>query len=153
MGAIQNCCCQRLWPRCEPKQPPTSAGDPPIVASRSGAFFYGVTFSHGSLCVWDLVCALQEYSFHFPQSCEIPVITSCWLSKAGSLVSPLLLLDPQAGKPNTGLRNLTPLRELLRYNCFLVCGLYTGGYETWFYRSLAPPLVVTLSLGIVYLFW
>ena len=125
MSAIQNCCCQCLWPRREPGHPPTSAGDPPILASRSGTFSYGVTFSPGSLCAWNLVCALQEYSFHFPKSCEIPVVTPCWLSKAGSLVSPLLLLDPQAGKPNVGLINLTPLGELLWYNCFLVCGLFT----------------------------
>ena len=71
MAAIQNCCCQCLWPHCEPEQAPTSAGDPPILASRSGTFSYGVTFSPGSLCTWDLVCALKEYSFHFPQSCEI----------------------------------------------------------------------------------
>ena len=34
---------------------------------------------------------------------------------------------PQAGEPDMGLRTLTPVEELLQYNCSPVCGSLTQG--------------------------
>ena len=62
----------------------------------------------GSWCVQDFVCAFRV---SVSQSCESPVIKSCWSSKSDSLV---LLPDSQAGKPDMGLRTFTTVGELPR---------------------------------------
>ena len=54
----------------EPQPPPASAGDPPTLAGMSGSVSSGVTApSPGSRCAHYFVCALQEWSLCFPQSC------------------------------------------------------------------------------------
>ena len=54
----------------EPQLPPASTGDPPTPAGRSGSVSYGVTApSPGYRCTHYFVCALQEWSLCFPQSC------------------------------------------------------------------------------------
>ena len=75
---------------------PASAGDPPTLAGRSGPVSCGVTASYpGSWCAHYFVCALQEWSLCFLQSCWSPAIKSCYPSKSDSLgVSP-----PVAGPP------------------------------------------------------
>ena len=56
---------------------PASAGDPPTLAGRSGSVSPGVTASSpGSRCTHYFVCALQEWSLCFPQSCQSPAIKS-----------------------------------------------------------------------------
>ena len=73
----QNFCCQCPCPHSEPQPSPASAGDPPTVAGKSGLVSYGVTApSPVSLCAHYFVCALQEWSLCFPQSCQSPVIKS-----------------------------------------------------------------------------
>ena len=53
----QNFHCQCPCPRSEPQPPPSSAGDPPTLAGRSGSFSCGVTapspwvLMHTQLCV------------------------------------------------------------------------------------------------------
>ena len=60
----QNYHCQCLCPQREPQLPPTSAGDPPVLAGRSGPVSYEVTtFFPGSWYTQDLVCTLQELLF------------------------------------------------------------------------------------------
>ena len=68
----------------------------------------------------------------------------------------LLLRDPQAGKPDVGLRIFTPVRELLWYNYFPVCGLPTR--HVWdlilsCFRPFYCLSVASLSLDVGYLFW
>ncbi len=79
------------------KQPPlASAGDPPTPAGRSGSVSPRVTApSPGSRCTRYFVCALQEWSLCFPQSCQSPAINSHQASKSDSLGIP----PPVAGPP------------------------------------------------------
>ena len=57
--------------------PPASAGDPLTLAGLSGSVSCGVTVpSPGSRCTHYFVCALQEWSLCFPQSCQSPAIKS-----------------------------------------------------------------------------
>ena len=73
----QNFCCQCPCPHGEPQPPPASAGDPPTLEDRSGSVSPGVTASSpGSRCTHYFVCALQEWSLCFPQSCQSPAIKS-----------------------------------------------------------------------------
>ena len=66
-----------LVPTVSHSHPPASAGDPPTLAGRSGSVSPGVTApSPGSLCAHYFVCALQEWSLCFPQSCRSPAIKS-----------------------------------------------------------------------------
>ena len=66
----QNFCCQFPCPHGEPQPLPVSEGDPPTLVGRSGSVSYGVTVpSPGSQCAHYFVCALQECSVCFPQSC------------------------------------------------------------------------------------
>ena len=61
----------------EPQLPAASAGVPPTLAGRSGSVSCEVTApSPGSRCAHDFVCALQEWSLCFPQSCQSPAIKS-----------------------------------------------------------------------------
>ena len=52
----------------------------------------------GSWCIQDLLCALQEWSFCFPQSCGIPIIKLHWPSKPDFLGPP----PPVARHPGRG---------------------------------------------------
>ena len=75
---------------------PTSAGDPPTLADRSGSVSYSVTApSPGSWCAQYFVCALQEWSLFPPvlsKSCnQIPLAF-----KSDSLGIP----PPVAGPPD-----------------------------------------------------
>ena len=92
----QNFCCQCPCPHGEPQPPPASAGDPPTLAGRSGSVSPGVTVpSPGSQCAHYFVCALQEWSLCFPQSCQSPAIKSHYASKSDSpVISP-----PISGHP------------------------------------------------------
>ena len=97
MSTPQNYLRQCPCPHGESQLPPTSAGDPPILSSKSGPVSYEViTFLLGSWCTRDPVCVLQDWSFCFHQSCGIPVIKPCWSSKPDSLGLLLLLPDLQA---------------------------------------------------------
>ena len=114
----QNFCCQCPCPHSKPQSPPASAGDPPTLAGRSGSVSCGVTApSPGSRCIHYFVCALQEWGLCFPQSCRNP-------ASLQSLILwefPLSFSDPQAGKPDVGLRTFTPVGGLLWYICSPVC--------------------------------
>ena len=89
-------CCQCPCPHSETQPPPASAGDPPTLAGGSGSVSYGVTApSPGSQCTHYFVCALQEWSLCFPQSCRSPAIKSHKPSKSDSLGIP----SPIAGPP------------------------------------------------------
>ena len=71
------------YPHSEPQPPANCTGDPPILVGRSGPVSYEVTViffpgpgAHKTLCV-----PSKSGGFCFPQTCGIPVIKPCWLSK------------------------------------------------------------------------
>ena len=78
-----------LCPCSEPQLPPTSAGDPPILAGRFGPVSYGFTaffpwfLVHTRLCVHP-----PRMEFLFPPVCGSPAIKPRWPSKPDSLGTP-----------------------------------------------------------------
>ena len=84
-GPFQDCCCQlpnclaSLLTHTSMRGPPILAGS--LVQSSMGSLL----FSPGCWCMWDFICALQGWTLFLP----VP------------------LLDPQAGKPDMGLRTFT----------------------------------------------
>ena len=73
---------------------------------------------HMRLCV-----LLQEWSLCFSQSYKTLVIKTCWPSNA--LGAPLPDARPPQDRESDGLRNFTPVGELLWCNYSSVCGLPT----------------------------
>ena len=143
MGASQDCCCQCLCPCSEPQLPPTSAGDPPILAGRSGPLFLGITafLPPGSWCAWDFVCALQEWSFCFSQSCGSPAMKPCWAFKGLiSGDSSSCCRAPRLGSLTWG-SELSLLWDNFRgIIVFQFEGHPPGEYGIWFYHDCAPPI-------------
>ena len=67
MTTCQNCCCQCPSPCSEPQPLPSSTGDPPILAGKSGLVSYEVTtFSPGCWCTQDHVLHPPIVEFLFP---------------------------------------------------------------------------------------
>ena len=157
MSIPQNYRCQCLCPCSEAQLPPASAGDPQILAGRSGPGSYEVTaFSPGS-GMHEILCVPSRVELLFPpvlrDSCDqTPLAFKARFS--GGLLLPLP--DLQAGEPDVGLRTFTPVGELLQYNYFPVCGLPIWWLWDLILLLLSPsyPLVVasSLSLDIGYLF-
>ena len=79
VSTLQNYCYPCPCP-CSESQPPAagSVGNPPIQAGRSDPGSYEVTtfppgFSRPCMCLYDLVCALQEWNLFSPvlwKSCD-----------------------------------------------------------------------------------
>ena len=86
----QNFCCQCPCPHSEPLPPPTSAGDPPTLAGRSGSVSYGVSASSPWVLMCTLLCVCPpRVDFLFPpdllKSCnEIPLVFKVWFSRNSS---------------------------------------------------------------------
>ena len=158
MSTPQNYCRQCLCLHSEPQPPHASTGDPPVLAGRYGPGSHEVTTSFlGSWCVRYLVCALEEWSFCIPQSCEFLRSNSAGLQTQMLWSLLLLMPDAQAGEPDVGLRTLTPVGELLWYNYFQVCGSPTWQLWdlilSWLRPSHHLDVAYSLSLDIGYLFW
>ena len=103
------------------------------------------------------VCAFGEWSLFFPQSCGSPVIKSCWPHGQVSWGFPVPFLDPQAGKPDVGLRIFTAVGELLWYHCSPVCESPTQWVWnlilSWLHLCNDCHIVaVSFSLDVLYLF-
>ena len=159
VSTSQNCCCQCLCPHSEPQPPPppTSAGDSPIVAGRSGPVSCGVTAFSPRVLVCTGLCIPSKSGFSVSLS-PLEVLQSNLTSLQSQILWGLFLplLDPQAGKPEVGLRTFAPVRELLLYNCFPLCGLPTWRVLDLILLQLRPSyhLVASpLSLDIGYHFW
>ena len=105
---------------------PSTTGGPPILTGWSGPVSYEVTaFFSGSWCTQDLVCASRSGVSLSPSPVEFLQSNPTGLQSQILWVLLLPLPDPQAGEPDMGLRTFTPVRELLWYNYFPVCGLPT----------------------------
>ena len=144
----------------EPHLPPASAGDPPTLAGGSGSASYGVTAPFpGSWCAHYFVCALQEWSLCFPQSCRSPAIKSNPANFQSLILQEFLHLlpGPQVGKPDVWLRTFTPVGRLLWYKCSPVCESPTQRLRDlillWSRPSYRLIVASPLSLHVEYLFW
>ena len=82
--SLPQCPCPHSEPQPLPPAPPTQET---LQDHQVGLVW--LLWSHcvfcESWCPWDLVCALQEWSFYFSQSYGIPVIKLCWPSKPNAL--------------------------------------------------------------------
>ena len=132
------------------KLPPTSAGDPPILAGRFGPVSYGVTaFMHWVLVHTRLcVCPPRVEFLSSPVLWKYCSQTH-WPSKQVLWRLLLPLPDPQAGQPDVGPRTFTPMGNLLWYSCFPVFGS-CNGYGIWFYCNCTTP---TISLWLLDCLW
>ena len=126
-GPFQNCC-QCPSPCGEHLPMHASTGDPPGLAGRSGSASCGITapfiwvLMHTGFC---LCCPPRVESLFSPvlwKSCKhIPLTFKVKIPWR----FPVLLPDPQAGKPDMGLRTLTTVGKFLRYYRSPDCGLPT----------------------------
>ena len=109
-----------------------------------------------SWCAWDLGVPFKSGVSVSP--CPVELL---WSSPAG-LQSQMLwglflvMSDSQAGEPHMGLRNLTPVGEILNYNYSPLCvSLSRGVWDliiSWACPSYCLILVSSLSLDVEYLF-
>ena len=147
------CQCPCAWGRPLPTN--TSAGDPHTLTDRSGSVFCGVTvpFPRVLVCT-GFICALQEWSLHFPQSFESSTIKSRWPTKSDSLG----ILSPFARSPGSGAWcGAKNLHKSTRTSLVLfspLCGSLTWRVKdfvlSWllpsYHLTVASPL--SLDLGI-----
>ena len=128
---------------------PTSAGDPPTLAGRSGSVFYGVTApSPGSRCAHYFVCALQEWSLCFPQSCRSPAIKALkvWFSRNSSSCCQ----TPSLGSLTWGLETSLQWVDFCGISVLQFVGHPPSSYGIWFYCDCTPP---TISLWLLLCLW
>ena len=156
---FQDCYCQCPLSHDKPLLTHTSMGDPPTLAGRSHSVFYGVTAPFP--WAWntkDFVCALQRCSLCFPSPVEVMLLNPTDLQSQIPWGFPVPLADPQAGKPDMGLKPFTIVGELLWYYCSPICGLPTQ----WVWNlillilllmALLPSAASSLSLDIGYPFF
>ena len=106
--------------------------------------------SSGSWCMQNFVCALQDWSLCFFQSCGSLTIKSCWPQDQIPWRFPVPLSDAQAGKPDVGFRTFTAGQELLWYYCSPVCGSPTWWLWDLILLWLHTP---TMSLQLLICLW
>ena len=90
----------------KPQLTHTSAEDSPVIADLVHSPMGSLLFSLGSWCTQDFVCALQEWSLWFPQSCGSPVIKSWWPSGLDSLGIPSPFVRSPGWEAWRGIQNL-----------------------------------------------
>ena len=84
--------------------------------------------SSGHWCMQDFVCAPQEWSLCFPQSCGSPIIKSCWTSKSDSLGIPSSFVESPCWEAWHGAQNLHNTLVLLFSNLWVA---QPGGGVVW----------------------
>lgn len=101
--------------------------------------------SPGSWRAQDFIRALQEWSLFSPVLWGNPP----GLQSQIPLGSPILLLDPQVGRPDMRLRTFTTVGELLWYLfCSSDCGLPTWKVRALILSCLCPLLPSCFSLFV-----
>ena len=102
-GTFPDCCDQDACPSvssCRPMPPQETLRHQQVVLAQPPVG--SLLLSAGSRCGQDFVCALQDWSVCFPQSCGSLTIKSRWPSGSDSLGFPVPLLGPRAGSPMWG---------------------------------------------------
>ena len=111
----------------------------------------GLLHSHGLL---PLGPGAHKTSMHSPPPPGMEPLFPPVLWKSGSpaairsqtLWGPLLLLpNPQAGKPDAGLRTITPVGKRLCYNCLWGTHLAGIGFDSMATHSVASPLLLDVG--------
>ena len=119
-----------LFPQGEPQPPPTSPGDSPRPAGRSGPVSYRIiAFALGPI-VREILC--MPFKSEVSISCSpLGLLKLSPTVLQSQMLWGLLFLvqDPWAGEPDVGLRSLTPVGEPLYYNYSPIHGSPTQGYE------------------------
>ena len=110
-----DCCCQCPIPVVSPC---SSLQHQQVVLIQSAVG--SLLFSSGSWCTQDLVCALQDWSLYFPQSCGSLIIKSQCLSRSEFQGFPVPLSDPQVGSLT---RDFEPLQQWANFFGIIVLQL------------------------------
>ena len=101
----------------------------------------------GSQCMWNLMCALQQWSLCLTQSCGVPALKPTGLQSQMFWRLLLPMPRPQAGEPDLGLKTLTPMGESLWYNYFPVCGQQVWNMIiSWKHPSLVAHMIKNLPV-------
>ena len=105
-GIFLDCCFQCPQSCGEPLLTHAPTWDPPTLTGSCGLVSYGfIALSSGSWYKQDFICALQDWSLCFPQSCGSPIIKSCWPSRSDSLSIPILFVRSQGCEAWCGTQN------------------------------------------------
>lgn len=127
---------------------------PQILAGSSDQSFMGsLLFPPGSWHTQNFVCALQEWTFYFPQSCEIPAIKYCWPPKSESLDITPPIDRPQTEKPDMGSESSLQLENFCGIIVYQFVDLLPGGYEIsfcpFYHLVVASPLSLDVWLSFL----
>ena len=104
----------------------------------------------------DFVCALQEWSLCFPQSCGSPIIKSCWTSKSDSLGIPSSFVESPCWEAWHGAQNLHNTLVLLFSNLWVAQpggGVVWDLILSWLRPSYCLAAAFSLSLDMGYFFF
>ena len=155
----QNFCCHCPCPHSKPQPSPTSAGDPPTLAGRSGTVSYRVTAPSPWVLMHTLFCVCPpRVESLFPpvlsKSCnQISLAFKVWFF--GNSFSHCQ--SPRFGSLYMGPRTFTPVGELLWYNCSPVCESPTQRLwiliSLWLRSSYHLIVASPLSLDVGCLLW
>ena len=137
-----------------------STGDGSTLADNFSSVSWGVTAPFfRSWCVQDFVCALQEWSLCFSQSCGSPIVTYRWPSRWGFCGdSQSLCWIPRleslmwGSEPSQQWDNFFAIIVLQSVDC------PPGGYGIWFYLEWASPTIslqflLFLLIEVLCFFW
>lgn len=102
-------------------------------------------------CMWKLVCAFSRSGVSAsPSPLELLHSSPAGLQSQMLWRQLLLMPEPQARWPASGIKNLTPLGELPWYNYFPVVICPSGGYRIWLYhKSALPNCLILASLSLL----
>ena len=106
--------------------------------------------SSESYCLQGFVCALQDWSLCFPQSCGSLVIKPHWPSRSDSLGIPSPLVGSPGWEAWGGFWTSQQWENFFGIIVLQFVGHPFGGYGIWFYRDCAPP---TISLQLFLYLW
>ena len=109
--------------------------------------------SSGSWCMQNFVCALQDWSFCFPQSSGSPIIKSHWPSQPYFLNSKSLSWIPRLESLMWGLECSQQCKNLFGIIILQSVGHPPSWYRIWFYCdwTLLPSCCGFLSSDMEYL--
>ena len=148
----QNLCCQCPCPHGETKPPPTSTGDLPTLADRSGSVSYAVTAPSPWVFTCTLLCVCPpRMEFLFPpdlsKSCnQIPLAFKVWFSR----ISSFCCWTPRLGSLTWGSEPSLQWVDFCGISVVQFVSHPPSSYGNWFYCDCAPP---TVSLWFLLCLW
>ena len=129
---------------CQAPLPPQQETPQLLAGSSDQSFMGSLLFPPWSWHTQNFVCALQEWTFYFPQSCEISAIKYCWPPKSESLETTPPIDRPQTEKPDMGSKSSLQLENFCGIIVYQFVDLLPGGYEIsfgpFYHLVVASPL-------------